>query len=73
MAGTKATAEPSERTCVSELTSFQSQLAALAETASDYPVEYSLGSYELLFESRDDIEIVVANLDESIADLRHTA
>jgi len=51
-----------------ELRAFQSKLTTLAETASAYPFEYSLGSYELLFESRDDIEIIVANLGESLAE-----
>jgi hypothetical protein len=54
-----------------ELRAFQLQLAVLAQNARDYPLEYALGSYELLFESRDDIELIVANLSESIADIEH--
>ncbi len=50
----------------SELREFHTQLSALAQTASGYPLEFSLGEYEMLFESRDDIEIIVANLSESL-------
>jgi hypothetical protein len=50
----------------SDLRAFQVQLTTLAHTVRHYPLECSLGPYELLFESRDDIESVVANLGESI-------
>ncbi len=56
-----------------ELRTFHTQLSTLAETACDYPLEYSLGEYEMLFESRDDIEIIVANLSESIGQSQDAA
>ncbi len=56
-----------------ELRAFRDRLSALAQEASDYPLEYALGSYELLFESRDDIEILVENLGESLAELSEAA
>ncbi len=56
-----------------ELRAFRDQLSALAQEASDYPFEYALGSYDLLFESRDDIEILVENLGESLAELSEAA
>jgi hypothetical protein len=51
----------------SELLALQSQLTSLAREAANYPLECSLGSYELLFESRDDIQIILDNLSEEIA------
>ncbi len=56
-----------------ELRAFHTQLSTLAETTCDYPLECSLGEYEMLFESRDDIEIIVANLGESIGQSRDAA
>jgi hypothetical protein len=57
----------------SELMALRSQLSTLAENANDFPIACSLGAYELLFESRDDIEIIVENLSESIAELQRAA
>jgi hypothetical protein len=71
MAGTQATR--SGAYTGSELRAFRRELRALALTARDYPMEYALGACELLFESRDDIEIIVDNLDESIAALQDVA
>lgn len=56
-----------------ELREFHTQLRTLAETACDYPLEYALGEYEMLFESRDDIEIIVESLSESIGQTRDAA
>jgi len=71
--GSKATIETSDALSDNDLRAFQTQLTTLAETARDYPLEYALGAYELLFESRDDIEIIVANLNESLAENEHLA
>jgi hypothetical protein len=73
MAGTESTIATSDALSDSELRVFQSELSALAQTASDYPLEYALGSYQLLFESRDDIESIVENLSESIAEWQSLA
>jgi uncharacterized protein YlxW (UPF0749 family) len=73
MAGTKNTRDTSDALSDNELRSFQAKLATLAQTASDYPLEYALGAYELLFESRDDIQSIVENLGESIAELQNAA
>jgi hypothetical protein len=74
MAGNRDRAtQSSDALSDSELRAFQTQLSTLAETACDYPLEYSLGEYEMLFESRDDIEIIVANLSESIDQSRDAA
>lgn len=45
-----------------ELRELQRQLACLAREARDYPLEYAVGSIDLLFESRDDIEILLDSL-----------
>jgi hypothetical protein len=63
----------SERENLGELESFQSRLASLALETTDYPLECSLGTYELLFESRDDIEIILDNLSEEISISRKAA
>ena len=44
----------------------QSQLETLARTPKDYPLECSLGTCEFLFESRDDLEILL----ETVTDVR---
>ena len=51
----------------------QAQLASLAEETTDYPLECSLGAYDLLFESRDDIEVLLDSLSEEIATSRTAA
>jgi len=39
----------------------------------NYPLECSLGAYELLFESRDDIEILIESLTGEISESRDAA
>ena len=56
-----------------ELKSFQSQLALLAREAAAFPLEYSLGAFDFLFESRDDIELILDNLNEEILVSRKAA
>jgi len=73
MAGSQNTCKGSLAYTDSELLAFRRELSALAQTDCDYPLEYSLGSYELLFESRDDIQVIVENLSESIAELQPAA
>jgi hypothetical protein len=52
--------------CDDALRAIQSQLETLARTPKDYPLECSLGTCEFLFESRDDVEILL----ETVADVR---
>ncbi|MGD0835688.1 MAG: hypothetical protein ABSB49_03475 [Polyangia bacterium] len=73
MAGPHEAIEGHEAKSDDQLAEYRTQLAMLAQTADDYPVQYVLGAYELLFESRDDIEIIVSNLSQSIAELQKTA
>jgi len=56
-----------------ELKAFQLQLASLARDARAYPLEYSLGAYDFLFESRDDIELILDNLSQEILVSRKAA
>jgi hypothetical protein len=71
MAGTQTTGRNAYT--AGELQAYRAALRALAQTTHDYPMEYSLGACELLFESRDDIDVIVDNLDESIAELQEVA
>jgi hypothetical protein len=48
--------------CDDALGAIQSQLETLARTPKEYPLECFLGTYEFLFESRDDVEILLENL-----------
>jgi len=49
-----------------ELRVIQSRLASLARETTSYPLETSLGAYRFLFESRDDIKVILDNLNEEI-------
>jgi hypothetical protein len=73
MARQEATTGRSDDFTDSELRFFQMQLSALAQAARDYPLECELGSYALLFESRDDIESIVEDLGQSIAESQSLA
>ena len=56
-----------------DLMAIQVQLEMLAQVTKDYPLECSLGTYDLLFESRDDIEIHIESLTEEISESRNAA
>ena len=56
-----------------ELEALQSRLASLAQETTDYPLECSLGAYQLLFESRDDIEVILDNQNKEILISRKAA
>ena len=67
MGRTTSAANESDHFSRDELETFQTQLASLARETTTYPLEYSLGAYDLLFESRQDIEVIVDNLSEEIS------
>ena len=56
-----------------ELRALRQELVSLGSIARAYPLEYSLGSMELLFESRQDIELLVKTLAEEISEARSSA
>ena len=56
-----------------DLRAIQLKLEALAQMTKNYPLECSLGAYELLFESRDDIEILIESLTGEISESRDAA
>ena len=56
-----------------DLRAIQIELETLARMTKDYPLECSLGAYDLLFESRDDIEILIESLSEEILESRDAA
>lgn len=49
-----------------ELRTLQCQLECLAQTTTQYPLECSLGECALLFESRDDIEVMIDSLNHEL-------
>jgi hypothetical protein len=66
----RATAETEDggvALCEDALKAIQSQLETLAHGAEDYPLECSLGTYAFLFESRDDVEILLESLTEQLS------
>ena len=67
MGGTTSAPRASDNFSRDELKMFQTQLQSIARDATSYPLECSLGAYELLFESRQDIEVIVDHLSEEIA------
>ncbi len=59
MAGTENSADYLD---ASQLRALQLELASLGRMTRQYPLEYAIGSLHLLFESRQDIELIVENL-----------
>jgi hypothetical protein len=53
-----------------ELREIHRQLEWLAEQTRDYPVECSVGEYDLLFDSQDDIELMLEHLNSELSDDR---
>jgi hypothetical protein len=53
-----------------DLREIHRQLEWLAEQAMDYPVECSVGEYDLLFDSHDDIEMLLEHLNSELRDDR---
>jgi hypothetical protein len=56
-----------------ELRALRQELVSLRSIARAYPLAYSLGTMELLFESRQDIELLVRTLAEEISEARNAA
>jgi hypothetical protein len=56
-----------------ELERIQLQLESLARMTNDFPIECSVGTFDFLFESRDDIEIILDNLTEEISTSKKAA
>jgi hypothetical protein len=59
--------------CDDALRAIQTQLETLAHATTDYPLECSLGTYDFLFESRDDIEVLLDSLTEELSESRNAA
>lgn len=70
MAGTEDCAGRGKRFDTGELKAIQSELASLGAAARSYPLEYSVGSLQLLFECRQDIDLLVDNLADEISAAR---
>ena len=54
--------------CDDALKALRLHLDRLAQMTREYPVECCFGRYSFLFESREDIESLIANLDAKISD-----
>jgi hypothetical protein len=67
MGGTTSAANEPDNFSHDELKAFQSQLASLVRETTAFPLEYSLGTYDFLFESRDDIEVILDNVSQEIS------
>ncbi len=50
-----------------QLRALRRQLASLVQETKEYPLECAVGSFDLLFESRDDIEMILDALPEGSA------
>jgi hypothetical protein len=59
--------------CADALRAIQARLKTLAHLTTDYPIECSLGTYDFLFESRDDIEVLLESLTEELSESRSAA
>ena len=66
---TEATDE-SVTPCDDDLRAIHLQLEVLAQMTTDYPLQCSLGTCDFLFESRDEIEILVESLTEELSHSR---
>ena len=53
-----------------DLKAIQAHLETLAKVTKAYPLECSLGTYALLFDSKDDIEVLLESLAEEISESR---
>jgi len=53
-----------------ELREIHRQLEWLAAQTMDYPVECSVGEYDLLFDSHDDLEMMLEHLNTELSDDR---
>jgi hypothetical protein len=73
MGGTTSAANAHGNFSDDELEAFQSRLTALAQETTDYPLECLFGTCSFLFESRDDIEVILDNLSEEISAVRKNA
>jgi hypothetical protein len=56
-----------------DLRAIQLQLGMLAHVATDYPLECFLGKCEFLFESRDEVQLLIESLTEEISESRTAA
>lgn len=54
--------------CDDDLRAIHLHLAVLAQMTTDYPLQCSIGTCDFLFESRDEIEILVESLTEELSE-----
>jgi hypothetical protein len=59
--------------CDDDLRAIHLQLQMLARMTKDYPLACSLGTCDFLFESRDEIQILIESLTEELSESRDAA
>ncbi len=72
MTGTVARVGQSGGFNAQELEALQSELAAFEKVERSYPLACAIGSWQLLFESRHDVELLVENLAAEISAARNS-
>ena len=66
MASATEPADENVTPCGYDLRALQRQLGMLVRMTTDYPLECSLGTCDFLFESRDEIQVLIESLAEEI-------
>jgi hypothetical protein len=59
--------------CDYDLRAIHLQLEMLAQMTKDYPLQCSLGTVDFLFESRDEIQILIQSLTADLSESRDAA
>jgi hypothetical protein len=57
-----------ENVAPDDLRAIQLQLGTLVQMTKDYPLECSLGTCDFLFESRDEIQVLIESLTEELSE-----
>ena len=73
MRATEDSVDQGERFNAEELEALHGELTALEKVELSYPLACAIGSWQLLFESRHDVELLVENLAEEISAARNSA
>jgi hypothetical protein len=68
MGSAAETAHDDVTSCDEDLRAIHLRLEMLARMTTDYPLRCSLGTCDFLFESRDEIEILIESLTEEISE-----
>ena len=73
MASATETADENVTPGGDDLRALRRKLGMLVQMTTDYPLECSLGTCEFLFESKDEIQILIESLAEELSQSRNAA